>query len=222
VRGLPVVHPIFAGVLGVVADLLRRHELLKMNPITRMMKRYIKMPLKYALPLLFIGALVLASTTGCTSNTSTSSATPTAVATAAATVQATATVKATATPTQSSGFVTLKVNSMTSSTQLGNYPLKATPSPGRTFAVFDVTVTNNNKNNLYMGNPLYFTLKTSDGTVYQYSSSSYFLGNEINGVSNTSPGDKVAGQIAFEIPQSAKPTQLLYGDLINGVVTVNL
>jgi hypothetical protein len=29
-----------------------------MNPITRMMKRYIKTPLKYALPLLFIGALV--------------------------------------------------------------------------------------------------------------------------------------------------------------------
>src|SRR5665811_136319 len=45
-----------------------------MDPIARMMKRYIKMPLKYALPLLFIGALVLASTTGCvTSTTNTSS-----------------------------------------------------------------------------------------------------------------------------------------------------
>ena len=31
-----------------------------MNPIFRMMKRYIKTPFKYALPLLFIGALVLA------------------------------------------------------------------------------------------------------------------------------------------------------------------
>jgi len=40
-----------------------------MNPIVRMMKRYINMPLKYALPLLFIGALVLSSTTGCTSAT---------------------------------------------------------------------------------------------------------------------------------------------------------
>ena len=36
-----------------------------MNPIIRMMKRYIKTPLKYALPLLFIGALVLVATTGC-------------------------------------------------------------------------------------------------------------------------------------------------------------
>jgi hypothetical protein len=43
-----------------------------MNPITRMMKRYIKTPLKYALPLLFIGALVLVSISGCTSSTNTS------------------------------------------------------------------------------------------------------------------------------------------------------
>ena len=38
-----------------------------MNPIARMMKRYIKTPLKYALPLLFIGSLVLVSISGCTS-----------------------------------------------------------------------------------------------------------------------------------------------------------
>jgi hypothetical protein len=50
-----------------------------LNPITRMMKRYIKTPLKYALPLLFIGSLVLVSISGCTSSTNTtSSATPTA------------------------------------------------------------------------------------------------------------------------------------------------
>jgi hypothetical protein len=43
-----------------------------------MMKRYIKTPLKYALPLLFIGALVLVSTTGCVDNTNTTeSVTPT-------------------------------------------------------------------------------------------------------------------------------------------------
>jgi hypothetical protein len=51
-----------------------------MNPITRMMKRYIKTPLKYALPLLFIGALVLVSISGCTSSTS-PTATPSAAPT---------------------------------------------------------------------------------------------------------------------------------------------
>ncbi len=69
-----------------------------MNPIVRMMKRYIKMPLKYALRLLFIGALVLASTKGCTSSNG-----PPATPKVKATVAATATVKAietaTATPT---------------------------------------------------------------------------------------------------------------------------
>jgi len=40
-----------------------------MNPIVRMMKRYINMPLRYALPLLFISALVLSATTGCVKTT---------------------------------------------------------------------------------------------------------------------------------------------------------
>src|SRR5271157_5532239 len=51
-----------------------------MNPITRMMKRYIKTPLKYALPLLFIGSLALVSISGCTSSTN-PTATPTATPT---------------------------------------------------------------------------------------------------------------------------------------------
>jgi hypothetical protein len=121
-----------------------------------------------------------------------------------------------------SGFVLVEVNSMTTSSQTGSYPLQSTPTPGRTFAVYDVTLTNQNKNNLYMGNPLYFKLTTSDSTVYQYSSASFFLDNHLTGVFNTNPGDKVTGKIAFEIPQSAKVTKLSYGDLINGVVTVNL
>jgi hypothetical protein len=57
-----------------------------------MMKRYIKMPLKYALPLLFVCALIFASTAGCTSSTS-----PAATATVKATVVTTAMPKATTT-----------------------------------------------------------------------------------------------------------------------------
>jgi hypothetical protein len=75
------------------------------------MKRYIKTPLKYALPLLFIGSIVLVSISGCTSPATTSpspsassapTATPTAVTTAQATksvAKATATPQPTATPT---------------------------------------------------------------------------------------------------------------------------
>jgi hypothetical protein len=80
-----------------------------MNPIVRMMKRYIKMPLKYALPLLFIGALVLASTTGCVDTP----AMPTP--TVKATVAASATPQATATPTvqessQNDPLITAMIN----------------------------------------------------------------------------------------------------------------
>lgn len=69
------------------------------------MKRYIKTPLKYALPLLVICVLILTSTTGCTDNTATP--TPTVKATVAvtateqpkATPTATPTANPTATPT---------------------------------------------------------------------------------------------------------------------------
>jgi uncharacterized lipoprotein YajG len=44
-----------------------------MNPIVKMMKSYIKMPLKYALSLLFICALALSATTGCTTQDTTQS-----------------------------------------------------------------------------------------------------------------------------------------------------
>jgi len=72
-----------------------------MNPIARMMKRYIKTPLKYALPLLFIGALVLVSISGCTSP-ATISPSPSASSVPTATPIATATPKATPTATPTS------------------------------------------------------------------------------------------------------------------------
>ncbi len=75
-----------------------------MNPIARMMKRYIKTPLKYALPLLFIGALVLVSISGCLSSTNNSpspvaSSEPTGVPTVAPTEQPVATAVSTPVPT---------------------------------------------------------------------------------------------------------------------------
>jgi|GEM_PF-6975190 len=50
---------------GVGSRLEQRGE--NMNLIARIMKRYIKMPLKYVLPLLFIGSLALVSISGRTS-----------------------------------------------------------------------------------------------------------------------------------------------------------
>lgn len=122
----------------------------------------------------------------------------------------------------SSPVVSLNVNSVTTSTQLGSPPLGSTPSAGNKYVIIDVTVNNLNKNDLYIGNPLYFKLTTSDGTVYSYSPSSYFLSNRLTGVSNTNPGDKVTGEIAFEVPQSVQATKLTYGDGFNAVVSTTL
>ncbi len=71
-----------------------------MNPITRMMKRYIKMPLKYALPLLFIGSLVLVSISGCTSPTNSNQAAgnTSQAASTTATITTSASASASATP----------------------------------------------------------------------------------------------------------------------------
>lgn len=135
----------------------------------------------------------------------------------------TPTPKVSPTPSLKADVVALTVNSATRSAQIGkSFPLQATPSPGKTFLVLDVTVTNLNKNDLYMGNPLYFKLTTSDGTVYAYSPSSAWLENYNAGVSNTMPGERVTEKIAFEIPSGATATKITYGDGFNGVVSVNL
>jgi len=65
------------------------------------MKRYIKTPLKYALPLLFIGALVLVSISGCTSPTNSNQAASSASTTTSPTTSASASASVTPSNTAS-------------------------------------------------------------------------------------------------------------------------
>jgi hypothetical protein len=119
--------------------------------------------------------------------------------------------------------VAFTVNSQTTLNKLGSGVLSSTPKPGYKYDVFDVTVTNLNRNDLAMGNPLYFKLTTNDGTVYSYSPSETWLDNDIQPVSGTNPGEKVTGQVAFEIPQSATATTLTYNDgVLGNIVPVKL
>jgi len=125
--------------------------------------------------------------------------------------------------TGNNAVVALTVNSVTTYSKLSKNSFETTPTPGHTYVVVDLTLTNLNKNDLFMGNALDFKLSTSDGTAYSYSSWTYLLNNAIGtGVFHTNPGEKVTGQIAFEIPQSAKATALTYGDGLNPSVTTNL
>ena len=169
-----------------------------MNPIASMMKRYIKMPLKKALPLLFIGALVLVATTGC--------------------IKSTTTQNASGAGSGNSG-IGVAISSQQTASQIGSGLLTDTPKAGDVFLIYDVTVTNINQKNWDIGNPYYFKLSTAGGTVYEIASSTFLGDKALTPVSNTLPGEKVSGQIAFEVPQSAKATSMTYSDGTNQVIT---
>jgi hypothetical protein len=80
-----------------------------------------------------------------------------------------------------------------------------------------------------MGNPYSFKLRDTNSNIYSYDSFTYSLQQQVNGVtlkgltsqSNTQPGDKYSGLIAFQIPTSATPKTLTYDDYTNKI-TVNL
>lgn len=119
--------------------------------------------------------------------------------------------------------VSLTVNSVTTSSDLAKYPFESTAAPGNKFVVVDLTLTNLNKNDLYMGNSLYFRLTTNDGAIYSYSTrADILLNNTLEGQFHTNPGDTVTGQVPFEIPQSATPASLRYSDSYNPPVTTSL
>lgn len=168
-----------------------------MNPIVRMMKRYIKMPLKKALPLLFIGALVLAATCGCTTTTTQN-----------------------ASSSGSSGNIGVKINSQQTVYQISStFGVMSTPTTGNKYVVFNVTCTNNNQQNQALGDPLFFKLTTKDGTAYEASGVWATDPSAIKTITSSSPGEHVSGNVAFEIPQSAVPKTLTYSDGLNQVVT---
>ena len=170
-----------------------------MNSITRMMKRYIKTPLKYALPLLFIGALVLVSISGCLSaNTNTAVASPTA------------------TPTTAIGTASNSEISIAATYQ-GVYVSDnqfMQPSAGDQYVQVYVTVTNVNDPGATIGNQFFFTLFDSNHVGYQPTTASFGNGG-LQSIDNSNPGQKTAGKLIFEIPQSANPVSLTYNDLTN-------
>lgn len=161
------------------------------------MKRYIKMPLKYALPLLFICSLVLVSISGCTSSTTQN-----------------------ANSSGGSGNIGVKVNSQQTTDQIpSNFGVMSTPAAGNKYVVFNVTCTNNNQQNQALGDPLFFKLTCKDGSAYDASGVWATDPSAIQTIQNSNPGEHVTGNVAFEIPQSQVPTTLTYSDGLNQVIT---
>jgi hypothetical protein len=158
-----------------------------MHPIARMMKWYFKMPLKYALPLLFIGALVLSATTGCVQQETTSTV---------------------------GGNASAGGGSSASMAAIANqvpYLSSLKPNSGYKYVAYDATVKNINAKSRWIS-ASNWQLRDTSGGVYTVASPTYSLDiKEFKSV-DSHPGDTVNGVIIFEVPQSASPTSLTYDD----------
>jgi hypothetical protein len=102
-------------------------------------------------------------------------------------------------------------------------------APGNKFVTYAVYCENINAPNIQMGNPYFLTLRDTEGNLYNYDYSSGTLQQQVGGRTlgaltyhtNTQPGDKVSGLIAFQIPTNATPKSLTYDDYMNRI-TINL
>ena len=165
-----------------------------MNPIVKIMKRYIKTPLKYALPLLFIGALVLVSTTGCTA--------PITVEPGHATVGNA--------PTGAGTDYNVSISARAVTNMTSAYGPLTSPSPGNKLVAIECSLKDNNVANLFTV-WREWTAIDANGTLYQF-------GSDVSTVSNgypkttIQPGDTAKGIIPYEIPINAKIVKMRYTD----------
>jgi hypothetical protein len=163
-----------------------------MNPIVKMMKRYIKMPLKYALPLLFVGALVLASTTGCTA--------PITVEPGHATVGNA--------PTGAGTDYNVSISAR--EVPMVNSSLVTSPTPGNKLVAIECTLKDSNVANLFTV-WREWTAKDANGVLYEQDTNTVVVSN---GYPKTTiqPGDTARGIIVYQIPTNAKIVTMRYTD----------
>jgi hypothetical protein len=161
-----------------------------MNPIARMMKRYIKTPLKYALPLLFICALVFSATTGCTTTT-----------TQDANAMNVTAVKAVQVPQHWGSGLYAGEN----------------PQAGNKLVGYNVTLKNVNAKDRGVGWN-FWTLRDANGNVYSTVGRG-MTNYTVFGSQHTGPGDIVRGTVMYEVPKNATLKSLTYNDGSTKIVT---
>ncbi len=133
---------------------------------------------------------------------------------------------------QNSPTVSVKATSLGSSNTLSSsYGSPTAAVTGNKFVTYAVYLQNINAKGTDndMGNPYSFKLRDTNGNIYSYDSFTYSLQQQVNGVTlkgvtvqtNTQPGDKYSGLIAFQIPTSATPKTLTYDDYTNKI-SINL
>jgi hypothetical protein len=167
-----------------------------------MMKRYVKMPLKYALPLLFIGALVLSSTTGCTA--------PISVTPSHETPNA---------PTGSGTDFDVSISARLITTPVKYGIIGDTASASNKLVAIECSLKDNNVPNLFT---VWREWKAIDatGTQYTYKWQAQGDGGVWYPKTTLQPNETAKGLVAFEIPNNATITQMRYTDETTGTHTL--
>ena len=163
-----------------------------------MMKRYVKTPLRYAFPLLLIGAIVLVSASGCLSRSSLLSS-PTATPTAA--------------PIGTASNSKISVTASNQGVYVSDNQF-IQPKAGNKYVQIYATVTNVNYPGETIGNQYFFKLFDSKNEGHNPTTASFGEGG-LQSIVNSNPGQKTSGKLIFETPQSANPVYLTYNDYEN-------
>ncbi len=118
-----------------------------------------------------------------------------------------------------------KVNVTATAVQAQQQYNVSTPRPGDKYVVYNVTFTNINQPYTQVSGYFSFALLDTNNNVYNVSQQiqSRYLPNAFPyGYTITQPGDKVSGNLVYEVPQNAQPTTLRYHDTAGYNVTVKL
>jgi hypothetical protein len=95
------------------------------------------------------------------------------------------------------------------------------PGSGTKFSEIYATLTNLNANGRPM-EPHDIKLKTSNGNVYSLDVRSGFAPNAMTTLTTSQPGEKLAGNLIFNIPQDAVPQSLVYQNMWGNTATCNV
>jgi hypothetical protein len=169
-----------------------------MNPVARMIKQHVKTPLRYALPLLLIAAIVLVSASGCISRSSVLSS-PTATPTAA--------------PIGTASNSKISVTAYNQGVYVSDNQF-IQPKTGNKYVQIYATVTNVNYPGETIGNQYFFKLFDSKNEGHNPTTASFGEGG-LQSIDNSNPGQKTSGKLIFETSQSANPAYLTYNDYEN-------
>jgi hypothetical protein len=129
------------------------------------------------------------------------------------------TVQSTASATrqqQATDPLTVTIKATGSSMQVGSF---FSSKAGYTYVFYNATVKNNNVKNQVVS-PGFFSLRTSDGRVYDVDPAMYDKSvDSLQNVQRTQPGDIVSGTIIFQLPLNATTTSILYNDNTHKITT---